>query len=192
MTPIPNRTRRAVVAPLALALALAGCSAGDDAPAPEAADATVAGTPDEGASVEVELVDFAFVGLPDTVERGTRLAVSNGAESELHELVAFALPDDEDRPVEELVAVPPEELVGTLGEPAAVLLAAPGGPQIPAVGDGTLSEPGRYAIVCLIPTGVDPQVYLDAAAEGGEGPPQVDGGGPPHLVHGMHAELEVT
>lgn len=190
MTPTPNPARRALAAPLALGLVLAGCSAGDDAPEPEAADAASAAEAET--VVEVELVDYAFVGLPDSVGTGTRLTVANRSEDELHELVAFALPADEDRPVEELAMLPPEELEGALGEPAAVLLAAPGGPQIPAVGDGTLSEPGRYAIVCFIPTGIEPQVYLDAAAEGGEGPPQVDGGGPPHLVHGMHAELEVS
>ena len=58
------------------------------------------------------------------------------------------------------------------------------------VGDGTLDEPGRYAIMCFIPTGVAPDVYLEAAAESEEGPPDV-GGGPPHFVHGMHAELRI-
>ena len=38
---------------------------------------------------------------------------------------------------------------------AAVLLADPGGEQIAAIGDGVLSEPGRYLLLCAIPTGVD-------------------------------------
>lgn len=177
----PARTSRSVrrstalVALSALALSAYGC--GDvDAPAADA--------------VDVSLVDFAFEGLPDEVPSGTRLTVTNDATTELHELVAFRLPDDEQRSIAELVQLPPPELIATLGEPATVLLAEPGGPQIAAVGDGTLDETGRYAIVCFIPTGVEPQTYLTAAAETDEGPPQVEGG-PPHIVHGMHAELVV-
>ena len=62
--------------------------------------------------------------------------------------------------------------------------------EIAAVGDGTLAEPGRYVVLCLIPTGADPAEYLAAAATS-DGPPQVDGG-PPHIAHGMFAELVVT
>ncbi len=171
--------------PLVLLLALAaGCSSGDATtaePDPAAAEAEV---------VEVTLVDFAFEDLPGSVPAGTRFTVVNEAERELHELVAFRLSDDDERSVEELTALSPVELVEALGEPTTVLLAEPDGPVIPAVGDGTLDEPGRYAIMCFIPTGVEPAVYLEAAAETEEGPPQVDGG-PPHFVHGMYAELTV-
>jgi hypothetical protein len=59
------------------------------------------------------------------------------------------------------------------------------------VGDGTLVEPGRYAIACFIPTGADPAEYLEAAAQTEEGPPQGVAGGPPHFVQGMVAELVV-
>ena len=71
-----------------------------------------------------------------------------------------------------------------------MLLAAPDGEQIAAVGDGTLAEPGRYLLLCSIPTGVDPGDYLRAAAESAGGPPDV-AGGPPHFVNGMFAELIV-
>lgn len=164
----------------ALTIVLAGCGDGDAAEVP----------PEPDGDIEVGLIDYAFTGLPSTVAPGTRLSVVNDAEAELHELVAFRLPEDEQRSVADLAQLPPDELLGVLGEPATVLLAAPGGPQIAAVGDGTLTEPGRYAIMCFIPTGADPQGYLDAAAESDEGPPQVEGG-PPHIVNGMHAELTV-
>ena len=171
---------------LAAAALLAGCA--DGAPADAAAPAADASPADDNV-VEVSLVDFSFDGLPDTAPAGTRLTVVNDAEAELHEVVAFALPDDEERPVSELAQLDPGELIGALGEPVTVLLAAPGGEQIPAVGDGTLSEPRRYALMCFIPTGADPQEYLEAAADPDlEGPPQVEGG-PPHFVHGMYAEL---
>lgn len=164
---------------LAVAL-LTGVSACGD-------DASDAGQP---AVVEVIATDFEFADLPDTVPAGTRLTLRNDAPSELHELVAFRLPDDEERSVSELMALPPDELMPAMGgPPVAVLLAPPGGEQIAAVGDGTLAEPGRYAILCVIPTGIEPDVYLEAAAIS-EGPPDV-GGGPPHIVHGMYAELRV-
>lgn len=171
----------ALAAVAGLALGLAGCSDDDTAAAA-----------DEPPVIEVRAVDFAFEDLPDRVPLGTTLTLVNDAPSELHELVAVRLGDDEDRAADELVSLPPPEMGATLfaDEPAMVLLAAPGGEQITAVGDGTLTEPGRYLVLCIIPTGVDPDVYLAAAAETEEGPPQVDGG-PPHIAHGMYAELVV-
>jgi hypothetical protein len=166
-----------------VALALTACGSDDN-------------TADEPGVIAVTAVDFGYEGLPDSAPAGTRLTLANSAPSELHEVVAFRLPDDETRPASELMSLPPEEM-GSLfaGEPATVLLTPPGGgagDQIAAVGDGTLSEPGRYLVLCAIPTGVSPDVYLAAAAESGGGPPEIEGGGPPHLVHGMWAELTVT
>jgi hypothetical protein len=167
----------------AVTLALTACGSDDDAA-------------DEPDVVAVTAIDFAYEDLPDSVPAGTRLTLANSAPSELHELVGFRLPDEETRPVSELMSLPPEEM-GSLfaGEPAVVLLTPPGGDasdQIAAVGDGTLSEPGRYLVLCAIPTGVSPDVYLAAAAESGGGPPEIEDGGPPHFVHGMWAELTVT
>lgn len=140
--------------------------------------------------VEVTAVDFDFEGLPKTIEAGTRLTLTNGAPRELHELVAFKLPDDETRPVADLLELPEPELGPLLGQPSTVLLAAPGAEQIPAVGDGTLTEPGRYLVMCSIPTGVDPAEYLAAAAASAGQKPDVPGG-PPHFTSGMFAELNV-
>jgi hypothetical protein len=167
----------------AVAFASVACGGDDDAA-------------DEPGVLEVNAVDFAYENLPDSVPAGTRLTLSNSAPDELHEIVAFRLPDDETRPVTELMTLPPEEL-GPLfaGEPAMVLLTPPGGDasdQMAAVGDGTLSEPGRYVLLCAIPTGVSPDAYLSAAAASDGGPPQIDGGGPPHFIHGMWADLTVT
>jgi hypothetical protein len=176
-------------------LALAACTDQPDEPrTASAGTGAAAATADDGPgddAVEVGLVDFGFEGLPDTVPAGTRLTVDNRAEAELHELVAFRLPDDEERAVADLAGLAPGDLIAALGEPVTVLLATPGGDPIPAVGDGTLAEPGRYAIMCFIPTGVEPDVYLAAAAETDQGPPQIEGAGPPHFVHGMYAELVV-
>lgn len=175
----------------AAAMGLSACGDDDDAnaAAPPPSEPAVPAADDE--VIEVTMVDYGFEGLPETVPAGARLTVANAAAAELHEVVVFRLPDDEDRSVAELSALTPGDLMAALGEPHSVLLAAPGGPEIPAVGDGTLTEPGRYALFCFIPTGADVDEYLAAAADTDhEGPPQVDGG-PPHFVHGMYAELEV-
>ncbi|MCO8127240.1 hypothetical protein NHL50_08470 [Acidimicrobiia bacterium EGI L10123] len=184
---------RTAAAAAVFGLLLAGCSDDDDSeavePSTDLEEVEPAATETE--VIEVTAVDYGFEGLPATVPAGTRLSLANESPVELHELVAFRLPDDETRAVGELVTLPEAELLPTLGEPATVLLAPPGGEQIPAVGDGTLAEPGRYAIVCVIPTGADPAAYLDAAAESDDGPPDVPGG-PPHIANGMFAELVVA
>ncbi len=138
--------------------------------------------------LDVTLTDFSFGELPDEVAAGTRVQIENASDTELHELVAVRLADGDNRPVDEIVTAGLEEVLSA-GPPSAVLLAAPDGEQIDAVGDGVLAEPGRYLLLCAIPTGADVQEYLGAAATS-DGPPQVDGG-PPHFVNGMVDDLVV-
>jgi hypothetical protein len=206
-----HMTRRLALATAMAALAFTaiGCGSDDDSstttPTDEPAavedtaaedttveDTTVEDTTAEGTVIEIEAVDYAFENLPASVSAGTRLTLTNSAQAELHELVAIRLPDEETRSVDELLQLPEAELGAIMGaaQPAAVLLAPPGGEQIAAVGDGTLTEPGRYVVICAIPSGADPAAYLEAAAASAEGPPEVEGG-PPHFVHGMFAELVV-
>lgn len=185
MTTMRFRRLLATGAALTLPFGLVACS--DD-------DASSASTPTNQADgpgiVEVVAVDFGFEGLPDSVAAGTRLRLRNEASHELHELVAFRLSDDETRSIDEIVTLPPPEMQAVLGEPTTVILAPPSSEQVAIpIGDGVLSEPGRYAIICLIPTGVDADEYLAAAATS-SGPPDV-GGGAPHIAHGMYAELLV-
>lgn len=191
--PIRRRWLAAVLGAALVLAAACGDDDDDDEATPEAPAVTEgADGPDDGEVVEVTAVDFAFEGLPSTVAAGTRLTLVNDASAELHELVAFRLPDDETRSAEELAQLPEPELGPVLGDgpPALVILAPPGGDEIVAVGDGTLTEPGRYLVMCFIPTGVAPQAYLDAVAAAEGGKPEVEGG-PPHFVHGMFAELTV-
>lgn len=197
----PRRSRLRPIASVALVVAVAASASAcgdDDAPEARSSVTSSPAVAQDGSHVhhdvvKVRAVDFSFQDLPKSIRAGTRLTLTNGATTELHELVAFRLPDAEKRPVADLVRLPEAELGPILGaaQPATVLMAPPGGTQIDAVGDGTISEPGRYLIMCSIPTGADPAAYLAAAAASKDGPPDVPGG-PPHFVNGMYAELLVT
>jgi len=141
----------------------------------------------------VTAADYAFQNLPESVDAGTTLELTNSSDKEVHEMVVIRIPDSEQRPVRELVNLPEAELEPIFGsaEPAMVLVAPPGGAEtIKAVGDGKLTQKGRYAVVCFIPTGADPQAYLAAAQAPSDGPPQVSGG-PPHVAQGMYGEITV-
>ncbi len=165
----------------ALLLLVAAC--GDD----DGAD--VVGGP--GETVTVSAIDFAYVDLPDTVKAGTAFVLDNESDVELHEFVAIRLPDDETRSVQELMSLPMEELAALFPHVVTVVIAPPGETGFPVEGTGVLEEPGRYAIICAIPTGADPAEYMAAAAAAEGGPPEVDGG-PPHFVQGMFAEVTVV
>lgn len=204
------------VAVLAIVFVMAGAAVGcgsDDVKAgdsggettAEAADKTTTEAEDEpagettteakaegGETVVVTATDYEFE-VPESVPVGTKLVIDNKSDKELHEMVVIRIPDEEKRPIEELVELPEAELDAIFGQgpPAVVALQAPGGEVIPAVGDGTLSKPGRYALVCFIPVGVDPQEYLEASEKATDGPPQIEGAGPPHTTQGMYAELTV-
>jgi uncharacterized cupredoxin-like copper-binding protein len=172
MMRIPRRLGRAS-AVAALAALAAACGGGDD-------------------TKTVTAADYAFQNLPKEVDAGTTLKLENSSTKELHELVLIRIPESETRPMSELVKLPESELDRLFaGDPAMVLLRPPGGgEQINAVGDGKLTEKGRYAVICAIPTGADPAAYLAAAQSSQGGPPQVPGG-PPHFVNGMFGEITV-
>jgi hypothetical protein len=185
-------TRVGAVALTAAIVAFTACGSDEDvsistSPAPSSSDSA---HHDDATVVTIEGVDYGFNDVPASVPAGTTLAFRNAAPAELHELVVFRLSDDIE--LDDLAQLPADELGARLGAPVTVLLQPPGSDeQIVAVGDGTLSEPGRYVLMCFIPTGADPEEYLAAAAAAeGEAPTGV-AGGPPHFVNGMYAELQV-
>jgi hypothetical protein len=140
------------------------------------------------AGTEVVAVDYHFERLPERIDAGSKLTMHNDSAGEVHELVAMAIPEGETRSVEELTALPQDELFAAVpGEPALVMLAAPGEDAIPVIGDGTL-DAGRYLVLCAIPTGADPVEFMRQAQQSQDGPPDVPGG-PPHFTAGMYAEL---
>lgn len=172
---------------LLLCLVLGACSSGE----PEQdEDATVAPPPRDG-NAHVIATDYAFGGIPSQMETGAELTLSNHSAEEVHEIVAFKLPDGEDRLASELVELPQAELERALGgPPVTVLVALPGQQGQTVEGNGTLSAAGRYVFLCLIPVGADPAAYEEAIASQAEGPPDV-AGGPPHFTRGMYAEARV-
>lgn len=176
-TRLRSGRRYATIAAVALGLVAAAC--GDDS--------TTSSSSSKAATVNVKAVDYGFEGLPSSVKAGTALKLTNQSNREAHELVAVKLPDGERRSVAELVKLPEQQLMGLFtGPPALVLLAPPGGgDQIVAEGDGTLREPGRYLVLCNVPTGADAGAFMKAT-----GPGQVTGGAP-HHVNGMYAEVTV-
>ncbi|MGI9603306.1 MAG: hypothetical protein ACR2QE_15580 [Acidimicrobiales bacterium] len=159
------------------------------APATTVAPTTVA----ESNTIEVLATDYAFSGIPETIAAGTELTLFNESTEEVHEVLAFKVAEGEERSLAELVALPPEE-VEAVTELRGVLVAYPGEAGFAPEGPVVLEEPGRYAFLCLIPTGADPVVYretVDANIEAGiPGPPDVEGG-PPHVVEGMFAQAIV-
>lgn len=206
----PTSVPKAAMMLAALAIIAAACTSGDAEPTtiapPETTttEATTTTAPPETTTteattttaapppvVEVQAVDYGYVGLPAEIEAGTEIRLVNESETELHEFVAIKLPDDETRSVLELVQLPPEELAAFFPGVATVIIAPPSEAGFPVEGSGVLTQPGRYAIICAIPTGADPAEYLAAAAEAQGGPPEV-AGGPPHFVQGMIGEVVVN
>ena len=143
--------------------------------------------------MQVDGIDYGFENLPAEVPAGTMLTFRNTSDAEFHEMVVMRIPDEETRSVEELTALPPEESDAIFAEvmPALVSVAAPGEEGMPVLGDGTITEPGRYAVVCFIPVGADPAVVAEAMQTESSGPPDL-GDGPPHASAGMYGELIVT
>lgn len=145
----------------------------------------------DGETIEVAGVDFAFEGVPETVEAGTQFTFTNESDVEFHELILFHIPEGEERPIAELLALPDEEATEIVGAPLGVSVAMPGEEGMVVEGELVVEEPGRYVMLCFIPTGADPQAFAEAMENPGEGePPQVEGG-PPHVAQGMYAEFTV-
>jgi hypothetical protein len=135
----------------------------------------------------VTAVDYAFQNLPATATVGTTFTLTNASDAEVHELTAIRLPDNESRPVSQLLELPADERQRIAsGEPATVLLALPRSSSMALVGDGSFAVPGRYAIVCFIPTGADPEAFLGVE----DSLPQVEGG-LPHVAQGMFGEVVI-
>lgn len=192
LTPSPPRSPKlakpsvAATAGMVLALLILGACGSDDS----ASDQPAAESGPPGV-LEITASDYEFHGVPDEITAGTELMLRNDSSAEVHEVVAIRLPDDEKRSIAEIVLLPPEEFGAFFPLVETVLVAPPGEDGVAVEGTGLFTEPGRYALICVIPTGADPDEYMAAAAAADGGPPDV-AGGPPHMTQGMFAELTVV
>lgn len=126
---------------------------------------------------EITAVDYAFEGLPESVEPGQIGIRLDNQGDELHEAAILRINDGVDLSVEELLELPEEE-AEAVTEFRGVAFAPPG-EQASTVVD---LEEGRYVAICFIPVGT---TSLEEA-----GPPG-DSDVPPHFTQGMVQEFEV-
>lgn len=196
-----RRSSRRFLAPavaLTLTLGLAACGdsdsgdEGDGAAGATPTSSSATGGSAGGETVDVTAVDYGFVGIPTTLAAGSELTLTNDSQGEVHEIALFALPEGETRSAQELLMLSEEEVGQVTGPPRGVSVALPGEEGRVVVGDLAVDEPGRYVMICAIPTGADPQAYRDllAAPPASDEPPDIPGG-PPHFVQGMVAEFTV-
>jgi len=139
---------------------------------------TMVMTPSEGATpVTITATEYAFAGT-DALKAGGHFSVTfENAGKELHELHVAKLADGEDRPVDEILADPSAE---SASKAVGHAFACPG-----TTADATgvdLSAPGRYLVLCFIPTG----------ARADTDPKDFDMLGEPHAMRGMVVEINIA
>jgi uncharacterized cupredoxin-like copper-binding protein len=101
--------------------------------------------------VTVRGVEYAFEGLPSELEAGTvsfLFEVPEGA-AEPHELVIVERLDGTDEPIEELLALPDEEIFEKVGWVGVAFVDSPGRASALVVD----LAPGSYIVVCNYPVG---------------------------------------
>lgn len=183
-----RRCMRTVAASCLALVALVACGDDperDEAAVPSASTASTSVTPTEPATTTTlhledgafvfDAVDFQYEVVPETIPVGTRLTMRNRSASEAHEIVVFRVPDADDRTAAEMLADPTAALEDPVfaGEPVLVVIQTPDMTDpLMGVGDGVMSEPGRYVVLCGLPIG-------------GEA------GADPHFSRGMFGEFTV-
>ncbi len=121
---------------------------------------------------EVTASDFEYQGLPDAMPAGASAVSLTNEGEELHEIAMVRIKDEVTMSVEELLALPQEQVIGMV-DIVGIVFAAPGETGTTFV-EGT---PGRYFAACFIPEGT----------VGG-----AEGSGPPHFTLGMLGEYTVA
>lgn len=160
-------------------------------------------------TVAVSGVEYAFVGLPESVPVGSTLTFTNDG-AEIHEIVVNRIADGVEETFEELLALSETvdlEAEGyidtTFGDQ--MLLALSGQT---AEGGITLEQEGRYVALCFIPTGLETAKLLEFGIDIETLGPQTDPAdlppeaqayleevmtnGVPHMANGMIQEFTVV
>jgi hypothetical protein len=123
--------------------------------------------------IEVTFEDYAFVGLPGEIEKGTVGFQLTNAGAEAHEIVFFRLKGD--ATLDDLLEAEDEDEFENLASEAGGGFALPGETGFTTA---TFKKTGNYAALCFIPVGTTSE--------------ETEGTGPPHFAEGMAAEFEVT
>lgn len=172
---------------LVLAIVFAAC--GTEAEVDLEADADLPGP----GTVSVSAVDYAYEDVPASISAGSKIALKNNSDKEVHEIVVQKIAEGEERSIDVLASLPEEE-AGKVATFVGVVVAFPGAEGVYPEGEFTLDEPGRYGFFCFIKTGADPAAYQKAAEDAAAGiefdPNKIEGGAP-HVTQGMYAEVTV-
>jgi hypothetical protein len=121
--------------------------------------------------LEATGVDYEYEGIPDTLPAGVVAITFTNEGEELHEIGLARINDDVTTPLEELLALPEEEIFSMIEFKGAAFAA-------PNESDTTFMrlEAGRYGAACFIPKGTTHDT---------------EGTGAPHFTLGMLAEFTV-
>jgi hypothetical protein len=121
--------------------------------------------------LEATGVDYEYEGIPDTVGSGVVAVTFTNEGDEMHEIGIARINDDVTQPIQEVLALPEEQLFSSIELTGFAF--APAGES-----DTTFMrmEPGRYGAACFIPQGTTHDT---------------EGSGPPHFTLGMFAEFTV-
>ncbi|MET0325081.1 MAG: hypothetical protein ABW219_07665 [Ilumatobacteraceae bacterium] len=136
------------------------------------------------ADVTLTTSEYAFGGLPTELAAGPTVFTVQNIGEEFHEMLVFHVNDGVTETVEELVALPEEEL-GTKATFAAAAFGPPGGTTFTAAD----LEPGRYFAICFLPQGATPELMAQMSGPDSSLPP---GAGAPHFMEGMVQEFTVA
>lgn len=127
--------------------------------------------------IDVTAAEYAFQGIPATLDQGvTSFEFKNGGK-ELHELIIFKKNDGVTESFDEILKLDQAE-AETKVEQVASGFAAPGEDDY-AVAD---LKAGEYVVVCFVPVGTTSQAP----------PPENAPPAPPHFTKGMKAEFKVA
>jgi hypothetical protein len=129
-------------------------------------------------TIDVTATNYAFAGLDGPIAAGTTLVNLTNEGTEFHEVLLFKIADGEERPLEELMALPEGEIDSLITEQAFVM-APPGAGSFAT----TELDAGRYVAICFVPVGATPEALETGAVLNEE-----DG----HFMHGMVTEFEVS
>lgn len=171
----------------ARALLTAEESASPEGPPPMPGDAFYPAAAEIGAyvsdhcdvgTIDVTATEYSFGGFDETVPAGPTVLTFTNEGAEFHEMVLMQIAEGEERPVEELLTLPDEEVQSLVTDKGFVL--APPGAGNYVTAD---LEPGRYVALCFVPVGMTPEAMASGAAVD-----EADG----HMMHGMVTEFEVA